>query len=66
MKLVIFLLMFLVIGALLIISNNNLALYRDENVVKFRGLYIDWLDGVYSNVLGITGNVIKLRWLPEK
>ena len=65
MKLVILLLMFLVIGALLIISNNNLALYKDENIHEFKVLYIDWLDNVYKNAQTITGNLVKMRWLPE-
>lgn len=65
MKLVILLLMFLVIGALLIISNSNLALYKDENISEFKGLYLDWLDNVYKNAQIITGNLVKMKWLPE-
>ena len=64
MRIFIFLVMFLMIGALLIISNNNLALYKDENVQEFKILYIDWIDNVYQNAQVITGNIIKMEWLP--
>ena len=66
MKLILFLFMFLILGALLIISNNNLAFYKESNVNQFNTLYFEWLDGVYSNVQIMTGNLIKLEWLPEK
>lgn len=64
MKIVLFVLMFLIIGGLLIISNNNLPLYKDENIVKFKVLYLDWLEGVYSNTVTLTGNVVGMDWLP--
>jgi len=64
MKLVLFVIMFLVIGALLILSNNNLPLYKEENIAKFKVLYIEWLDNVYKNSQSITGNVINMRWMP--
>lgn len=65
MKLVLFILMFLVIGALLILSNNNLPLYKEENLAKFKVLYIGWLDNVYKNSQSITGNVVNMRWMPD-
>jgi len=65
MKIILFVLMFLVIGALLILSNNNLPLYKDENISQFKILYIQWLDDVYQNTQSITGNVIGMKWLPS-
>jgi len=64
MKLILFILMFLIIGALLILSNNNLPLYKDENIAKFKVLYIEWLDNVYKNTWTITGNTINMKWMP--
>lgn len=64
MKIILFVLMFLVIGALLILSNNNLPLYKDENISQFKILYTQWLDGVYQNTWSITGNAVNMKWMP--
>ncbi len=66
MKIVLFVMIFFILGALLIISNNNLALYNPSNVKIFLNLYSGWLDDVYSNSLSLTGKVIELDWLPKK
>jgi len=58
--------MFLMLSALLIISNNNLALYKEENRESFFGLYFSWLDQVYTNVYTITGKIIEMKWIPDK
>lgn len=65
MKLLIFLLMFFVIGALVIIGNNDLEMHRAENLEKFADLYSKWIDSLYSNFQGITGNAIKMEWMPR-
>ena len=64
MKVILFVIMFLVIGALLILSNHHLPLYKDENFAIFQGLYLDWLGGVYEKTISITGEVISTDWLP--
>ena len=51
-------------SGLLIISNNNLALFEDENVGKFSDLYVGWLDGIYKNAQVLTGNVVGMEWVP--
>ena len=66
MKILLFVMIFFILGALLIISNNNLAMYSSENVDTFLGLYVSWLDGVYSNTYSLTGKVIELEWLPRQ
>jgi hypothetical protein len=53
------------IGALLIISNNNLALYNLSNMEKFLNLFSFWLEQIYSNILTITGRVVELNWIPS-
>jgi hypothetical protein len=65
MKILMFVLMFFVVSALLIISNNNLEMYKSENISKFNNLYFKWVDEIYSNIQSITGNVVKLDWLPQ-
>jgi len=65
MKILLLILLFLAASALLIISNNDLALYKQENLEKFTELYVGWLDNLYSNVQTITGQAVKLEWLPE-
>jgi hypothetical protein len=57
-------LMFFIVGALVIISNNSLALYYPENAEKFFDLYVFWLNKLCSNFLDITGDAIKMEWLP--
>ena len=58
-------LIFLLMGALLIISNYNLALYNGENVVNFGKLFVSWLDQIYQNLRSITGNVVQMDWVPQ-
>ncbi len=65
MRVLVFLIMFLLLGALFIISNNNLALVKKENTQKFSQIYLNWTNNIYSNFKSITGDAIKLDWFPE-
>ena len=65
MKVIVLILFFLAVSALLIINNNDLALYKPENVEEFSTLYVQWLNEIYSNMQVLTGNAVKLDWLPE-
>lgn len=64
MKILIFILMFLIIGALFIISNNNLAMDKQENIDRFSELYLEWFNQIYVNTQALTGEVLKINWLP--
>jgi hypothetical protein len=57
--------MFFVLSGLLIISNNDLEMYKQENLKEFSNLYTGWLDQVFYNLKQITGQTIKLDWLPK-
>jgi hypothetical protein len=57
--------MFFTLSALLIISNNDLALYEKENYEIFLDSYVGWLNKLFTNSQKITGEAIKLDWLPE-
>lgn len=65
MKIVMILIMLFLFSALLIISNNNLALQKQENLEKFSELYLKWLDKIFTNIQSITGNAVKMNWVPE-
>jgi hypothetical protein len=64
MKIIVFLLTFLILGALFIINNNNLVLEDPQNIKEFSRIYINWLDKLFINVQKITGNIISVDWLP--
>jgi len=65
MRLLLFLIFFFLVGGLFIISNNHLAMYKQENVVSFVDLYLTWLNHLSSNLYSLTGNAVKLNWVPE-
>lgn len=65
MRIAIFLFIFFMISALLIVSNNNLALHKNENISKFSQLYVQWIERVYENIAISTGYLVRLDWLPS-
>ena len=65
MRTILIVMMFFALGALIIISNNNLAMHQKENVSNFSVLYIDWMNQIYVNFQSITGSVVKLSWFPN-
>ena len=65
MKSFIILLKILVLSALLIIGNNNLALHDSAEREQFFDLYLSWLSGFYDKASFIVGHVVKLEWLPD-
>ena len=65
MKIISILLMFLILGALFIISNQNLALKDEENFNKFADGYYIWLNSLFENGKTITSYVVNSNWLPE-
>ncbi|MFA5992512.1 MAG: hypothetical protein WC796_02280 [Candidatus Pacearchaeota archaeon] len=66
MKILIFVLIFLLVSAFLIISNNELALRNSENLSKFTSLYGIWLKDLGDNSVKFTGYVAKMDWLPKE
>jgi len=64
MKVVIAVALFLILGALFIISENNLSLIQGENVSIFYELSVSWINNLYHNVLTLTGNVVEMKWVP--
>ena len=64
MKIFMLIIMFLCIGALFIVSQNNLALGNPKNVDNFVSLYGNWLKGSVENLGSLTSHVVKMEWLP--
>ena len=65
MKIFMFIIMFLLIGAFFIISNENIKLNNKENITGFFSLYMGWVDSLLSNGKNVFGYVIKMEWLPD-
>lgn len=66
MKLLIFVMMFFLIAAFFIISENRLALKDKEARKDFSNHYYSWLNKTFENTKSMTGYVAKLDWLPDK
>jgi len=66
MKIILIVIMFFVISALFIISNNELAMYKQKNIVNFVDMYTKWINHIFSNTEKITGQAVKMDWLPQK
>lgn len=66
MKIFMFFIFFLFLGAFFIVSNNNLGLDSSENVGHFFKLYGAWIDELFDNTKIATGYIIKMEWLPQE
>ena len=64
MKTFMFLIMFLLIGAFSIISNQEIPLNDSENIELFFDEYGAWMDSLFSNGRTVVGYVAKMEWLP--
>ncbi|MAG38185.1 hypothetical protein CMI45_02255 [Candidatus Pacearchaeota archaeon] len=65
MKLSLIVIKFLFIGALFIVSTQNLYLSDSDDFDKFVGIYTSWLSNLFDNAKAITGYVVKSEWLPN-
>ena len=64
MKSLLFILMFFLIGAFFIISNQSIALNSSENISLFFDEYGKWVDSLFGNGKVVVGYVAKMEWLP--
>jgi len=64
MKVTILFIKFLFIGALFIVSTQNLHLSDKAELDTFIGLYNGWLSGIFDNFKYISSYVVKSEWLP--
>ena len=65
MKFLMILIKVFVIGALLIVSNNNLALGVSEDRDVFLGQYTEWLSQLFNHGAVVVGYVVGNQWLPD-
>ncbi len=65
MKFTIVIIKFLFIGALFIVSNNNLHLADKHDMSTFLSIYYSWMDNVFLNAKVLTGYVLKSEWVPS-
>lgn len=65
MKTAIIILKVFFIGALLIISNGNLALIDADNRAVFAEKYYDWLSELFGKGAVVVGYVVSTEWLPD-
>ncbi len=66
MKFLLYLLLFFLLGAFIIISNENLHLSNHAEASRLYSAYYSWLGGLGSNIKGITGEVVSLNWFPKE
>ena len=64
MRIILIVFFILALGALFIISENNLYLSNISALERFTEIYTNWLDGVFSNIKNTTGYAINLNWSP--
>ena len=64
MKIIMFFIFFLLVGAFFIISNEDIKMDSKENISKFFDLYGHWIDRLAGNSKNMLGFVIKMEWLP--
>jgi len=64
MKIPILLIKMLFVGALFIISNQNLSMAHTEDRQAFYDLYYNWLGTLFSQTAEVTGYMVKFEWLP--
>ncbi|MEA3329913.1 MAG: hypothetical protein U9Q06_04170 [Nanoarchaeota archaeon] len=50
----------------MIVSNNELALNESENWETLRELYFNWINGLKTNLVDITGEVIGMQWISDE
>lgn len=65
MKTLMIIIIFLLIGAFFIISNDNIKLNSKENVYYFLDRYGGWFDKLIENSRTAVGYAIKMEWLPN-
>ena len=54
-----------ILGALFIISNQNLHLGISQEREIFLDAYTGWITDIMHTVINLTGNVVKFEWLPK-
>ena len=62
MKVAVLLFMFVVLGSLLIVSNNELSLSEEGDFRIFSGLWAGWIGDVFSDIGSVIEDIISEDW----
>ena len=65
MKLSMILIIVLLLAAFFVVSNENIKLNSQENIMKFGNIYYSWLLNALEKGVSITGHIVKADWLPN-
>ncbi len=65
MKIWIILVLFLLLGAFFIISNENLHLANKSEAMQFGRVYYSWFGDLFLNAGNVAGYAVKSEWLPS-
>ena len=65
MKIMIFLIIVFVMASLLVIESNHLNVSNNQDMQNFKNIYGNWINKIYQNTISVTGDAIKLNWMPE-
>jgi len=66
MKLLMFIILFVLVGAFFIFSNERIQLNSPENISLFLDKYGHWIDKLAGNSKTAIGYVVKMEWLPDE
>ncbi len=66
MKILMFIILFMLIGAFFIVSNERIQLNSSENFSLLLDKYGHWVDRLFGNSKTAVGYVIKMEWLPKE
>ncbi|MEK6871939.1 MAG: hypothetical protein AABX16_03485 [Nanoarchaeota archaeon] len=65
MKLLMFIVLFLFLGAFFIIAEREIPINSADNVALFFSHYSQWIDSVFENTKMTSGYIVKMEWLPQ-
>ena len=66
MKIQMIIVKLLILGALFVISNQNLHLTIPSEREIFLDAYSGWIISIIDKVVNITGHAVRLEWLPKQ
>ncbi len=66
MKIQMIIVKLLILGALFVISNQNLHLLIPSEREIFLDAYSEWITNIIDKVVNITGHAVRLEWLPKQ
>ena len=66
MKTLMFIILFLLVGAFFIISEQNIKLNNMDNISTFFQIYNSWLINIFDNTKTVSGYVVGMKWLPDQ